>query len=1018
MAKTPVDRFADARTWVTALSERTEGTTASSSEPAVSAAGAESPNPIAAAPAPRQSPPSSASAGSLDSIAVVPLANLSGDPSQEFFVAGMHDAIISELAKIGALTVISRRSMMQFKDSTDAIPEIAEKLGVEAVIEGSVLQAGDRVRISLQLMQADPEKHLWTDTYERDVTDVLALHGDVARAVADAVTAKLTTDEIERLSGTEIVDPEAYELYLRGRHLSAIMEVQSARRIEFFEKAIERAPDFAAAHASLARTLLWRTILGMAAAGPAVARARAAVARALELDPDSGEALAAAGYLKTMADWDPRQGIRDLRRAVELEPNNVEALHDLAWCLSVSAQFDEAIDTWKRGQRVDPFAPLMTNLHGWTLYLARRWQDSVDVLAAGVEAHPDFPHMWLWLGAALERAGYPDRAREALRRAEYLDPGDSNLDLFAVCSIIYRRLGDDEDVARANAAIRRHADRPDIAWFESTARWTSGDLDGACRQLKRCEDDQFPMAVLLPVHPGFEPIMGHPGIREIATRIGERLGLDPPVPILRYATPAEVVDATPAASIAVLPFVSMSPDPEDEYLADGISEDIMNALARVPDLKVAARTSAFSFRGTDEGLRVVGERLGVATVLEGSVRRAGKRLRITAQLVGVEDGYQLWSERYDRELEDVFAVQDEIAENIASRLEVTLGIDRKGEPSKVTGASKSIGTASVPAYEAYMKGRYLWYQRTPMSMAAATDCFEEAIALDPDFAAAYCGLADCYSVRRAGGYVSHHETAERAGFAARKALALAPDTADAQVTAAYYESYYGDDWPAAEAHWLQAIEYDPVLPVAHVQYSLFLSCHRRRDEAHRHSAKARELDPLSPFVAMLEGMGRYTMGDYEDAVSSADAATVLQVDFPLALIFGGLSLARLGRHAEGIARLEKGVEMTRRIPIFVGMLGYARSLAGDPDGARSLLAEIEDRGRMEYVSPIAAVLLEMGLGDLDALEAALRVALDDRMPPITMSLLPPDHVAELGRSPRFAELFRELRLPAYVDGGE
>ena len=314
-----------------------------------------------------------------------------------------------------------------------------------------------------------------------------------------------------------------------------------------------------------------------------------------------------------------------------------------------------------------------------------------------------------------------------------------------------------------------------------------------------------------------------------------------------------------AASIAVLPFVNLSREEENEYFGDGLAEELLNALNRLPGLKVAARTSAFAFKGRNLDVRQIGDTLDVSTVLEGSVRRSGERVRITAQLVNVSDGFHLWSESYDRELTDIFAIQEEIARSIAAALEVRLG----GGPGPLVQTT----TPDIDAYTHYLRGRHLWYQRTLRGLYAAVDQFKQAIALDPDYARAYAGLADTYLLLPEYGGPSIPEIHAEAKAATERALALDPNSAQAYTASAYFKFRFEWDWKGAEQDFMKAIELSPEYATAHQWYSELLGVLRRREEALDRIRRAYELDPLAPAVNAVLGVHLMANGLTDEAVA-------------------------------------------------------------------------------------------------------------------------------------------------------
>src|SRR5262245_26085795 len=296
-------------------------------------------------------------------------------------------------------------------------------------------------------------------------------------------------------------------------------------------------------------------------------------------------------------------------------------------------------------------------------------------------------------------------------------------------------------------------------------------------------------------------------------------------------------------SVAVLPFANMSADAENQYFSDGLAEELINALTRLPGLQVASRTSAFRFRGREADIRQIGGELQVATVLEGSVRRAGNRLRVSAQLTNAADGFHIWSERYDREMADVFAIQDEIVEAIVKALAPAL-----------VGDAKTAGrrpTENLEAYELYLKGRHYWHQRSPANLQAAIQCFERVITLDPEYALAYAGIADCYAIYRVYGWYPAEKSRPPTLAAVARAMELDPSLAEVHYSQALAIYYFDRHWRGAEAHLRRALAINPQLAMAQGYLAIILASDYRYEEALLESQRALALDPYSAFVHYL-----------------------------------------------------------------------------------------------------------------------------------------------------------------------
>jgi TolB-like protein/Tfp pilus assembly protein PilF len=332
-------------------------------------------------------PPAS---GPIRSIAVLPLTNLSGDPGQEYFSDGMTEELIATLSKISALKVISRTSVMQFKGSKKPLREIAAALGVEGVIEGSVLRAGERVRITAQLINAATDTHLWAESYDRDPRDVLALQSDVARAVAGEVRAKLTPQEQTRLAGGRPVNPETYRLCLEGRHFlwTTATEEGLRKAVERFQRAIDLDPTYAPAYAGLALCYNTGGSRGNKPAYESFPSARAAARRALELDDELAEAHAVLGQVVFQADWDWAGAERELQRAIGLDPSNSDVHGAYGFYLLSVGRTDSAVQEYRRALDLDPLTPGRTFNVGIALYYARRYDESITQLRKALELDP------------------------------------------------------------------------------------------------------------------------------------------------------------------------------------------------------------------------------------------------------------------------------------------------------------------------------------------------------------------------------------------------------------------------------------------------------------------------------------------------------------------------------------------------------------------------------------------------------------------------------------------------------
>ena len=457
---------------------------------------------------------------------------------------------------------------------------------------------------------------------------------------------------------------------------------------------------------------------------------------------------------------------------------------------------------------------------------------------------------------------------------------------------------------------------------------------------------------------------------------------------------------TEGQSIAVLPFTNVGANPENEYFSDGITEELISALARVPGLRVASRSSAFSFKGKNIGLAAIGEQLRVDTVLEGSVRWSGEELRVTAELNDVAHGCSLWSGTFGRRLRDVFVIQDDITRAIVSELRLKIG-----EPgnSSMPGTS----TSNPEAYQLYLRGRYCWNQRTPQGLQRALQFFSESLKSDPHYAFAWSGQADVYIALSQFQYAPPRDSFQKAEVAARKAIELQDSVAEAHLSLAHiYEVFYWQ-WSAAEKEYLRALELGPTHARAHEWYADCLMALGRVDESFRWMNRARELEPLSVPLDFSATTLLYRARRFDEAITGYRRIIETEPQYYGAYVFLGFACANADRPDEAIPVLQRAIAAIGPITGLQAALGCCLSRAGRREEAAALLKAILEKSASEYVAPAFLVILNAMLGDKDAAFEWLNKAYEERSLLIAVLQIEPS-LDPLRDDPRFETFIREV----------
>jgi TolB-like protein/Tfp pilus assembly protein PilF len=452
-------------------------------------------------------------------------------------------------------------------------------------------------------------------------------------------------------------------------------------------------------------------------------------------------------------------------------------------------------------------------------------------------------------------------------------------------------------------------------------------------------------------------------------------------------------------SLAVLPFSNLSADKENEYFSDGLAEDIIGALAQVPGLRVMARTSAFAFRGRDVDVREIGTRLNVEHVLEGSVRRSGNRIRVTAQLVMASDGYHLWSQRFDREMTDVFAIQDEISQAIVEKLRVRLAADRPLVRRH---------TDNVEAYNLYLKARYQLFRFTPEGLAKSKEYYEQAIALDPNYALAWHGLAGFYNLLGLFGVLPPKAANAQADEATRKALQLDDLLAEAHAMMAALRA--GEfDWKGAELEFSRALELDPQSEDVLRWYDhYYLGPMKRVDDAVTAFLRAVERDPLSPFLQSGLGYNYCLKREWNRAIEQCHNALELDPQCWAHILLGSCYF-HIGKHDDAIRAMETQAQVLGRSSFALGNLGWAYASTGRTAEAQKLLEELRERAQQQYTPSWSFAVIYSGLGEMDNAFDWFEKAVEEHDPLMLHFHVHPNY-DPLHTHPRYQALLRKMNL--------
>jgi non-specific serine/threonine protein kinase len=922
------------------------------------------------------------------SIAVLPFADLSQARDQEYFCDGIQEEILTRLSKIADLKVISRTSTQRFKSAPKNLPEIARQLGVASILEGTVQKAEGQVRVNVQLINARNDSHLWAEKYDRKLTDVFGVESEIAKAIADTLQARLTGAEEHALSSRPTENPEAHQLYLKGRYFwNRRTSTNLKKAIEYFQQAIDKDPGYALAYAGLSDAYVLLPAYAATPPRDEVPKAMAAAKKALQLDDTLAEAHASfANALVEDMQFD--QSIKEFQRAIELNPNYATAHHwYAAGPLTFLGRFEEALAEARRAQALDPLSVIINADLGRVLLSAGRYDEAIAQLRQAIELEPGFYYVHWNLGRALEGKGSLREATAEYRKAAEFDPVPVVLGSLGHAYAVSGHKDEARKILDELTAAAQQRYVPAIAF--SFIYVGLGDTEQALRFLEKSYDDRaaFDLQALMDDR-SLDPLRGHPRFERLVAKV------------LGSAENKSLAQPIESKSIAVLPFENLSSEPETAYFADGIQEEILTRLSKIADLKVISRTSTQRFKSVPKNLPEIAKQLGVAHILEGTVQKSADQVRVNVQLINAQNDSHLWADKYDRKLTDIFAIESEIAGKIADTLQAKLS----SAAQKVLNARP---TESTEAHQLYLRGRYVMEKRTPADLNKAADYFNQAITQDPNYAAAYAGLADCYVLLPQWKQGPVAEYLSKARAAANKALQIDGNLADAHVslgTVAFGEKL---DLREAKREFERAIQLNPNYALAHycLGYDVLLAL-GNHDQAIAALKRAIELDPVSSVINTNLGCAYILARRYPEAIVQLRKTIELNPGFAYAHAILGEALELNGQLDDAFTEYEKSYNAGHDFRGLM-MMAHVHGLKGDRAKALQLLEQAKQLNSPD-IWAFGCAMVYVGLGDrnqtLDWLEQSYR-----QREFINLSTIKDDPLFDPLRSePRFQQLVAKL----------
>jgi eukaryotic-like serine/threonine-protein kinase len=901
------------------------------------------------------------------SIAVLPLklfgGTQNGDTGDEYLCIGLADALITRLSNVRRFVVRPTSSVLKYGNGDTEPIAAGEELGVNFLVDGNIRRVGSRLRVTVQLLNISEGAARWAEKFDEEFTDVLTLEDTISEKIAEALMPQLTGDERSKLKKRGTNSAEAFEHYLHGRHYwNSFTEDGFAKAIVAYYQAIAHDPDYALAYAGIADYHNWLGVYGVLPSKECFQSAVENARKAIELDPDLGEAYASLAFAQHGGNFEWEESERNFQTALRLNPNVAETHVWYSIKLTTEGRFTEGVNHAARAVELDPQTPFNQHNLGWVLYYARQFDKSLRQYQKTAELFPTYPLAHYGLAWVLRYLGRFDEAVGAANRAQEL-MSESIFSLH-VQGQTFAAAGLRDQAEVILEKLENLSDKHFVSPYHTALVYAFLDeKEKALEFLENCRRSSEAWLVWLGVEPAFDSLRSDPRFKAVMERTRN--------PILGREPVIEKTNPT----LAVLPFKVMNMSSEnstdDKFLGVGLADALITRLSNIRKFTVRPTSSVLRYDTENDPFNA-GAELGVDFLIDGNIRRIGETLRVTVQLLSIEQGATRWAQRFDEHVTDFLTLEDSISEQIVNEILPQLtGEDRE--------QLKKRGTNDPAAYEAYLRGRYFWNKFTNDSFPKAFEAFTEAVALDPNFAQAHVGIADFYIWLCIFGVLPSLEAFPKAKEAARRALEIDPELGEAYTTLAFVATIHDWDWELAESLFRRALELSPNYSFAPEWYSNYLAAVGRFDEAVEAARRAVELNPLSARGRVMHGWLLYQTRHFRQATAEAEKAVEMEKDFSQGLLHVGNALDKAGRSEEAVGYLRESIRLWPDGSLPRAVLCHALVNAGREPEAREILREIFAEDEKHRVKPYFIALAYAAFKDeRDAAFEWLEKAFEDR----------------------------------------